>query len=351
MRLLTFLLLFSCAAFAQTAQPAQPAPCLTGDGSNIADCEKHFKSAIEWERDRNFRAAVDEFRKALQSDAYCMKCFKLGIQTAMRINDTDGALKLADLAIAAKNPALLHSATYVKGHVLLIDGESRNKKGQLEKATAVFTPWLAEHPDDLDFLFDDGLALAHLDRDPEAAARFKHYLEVAPQTDERRARVSRIVDRPELARARMAPAFVAKDINGNEVSLDALNGRVVLVDFWATWCGPCNEELPHIKKIAQTYAGQPLTVISISWDKDADKWKQFVAKNEMTWTQVRDDDHSITDRFGISAIPHYFTIDTDGVLQTEQLGEGHEIDGKLKKMVADAVKHQQLMQPPAKPGF
>ena len=67
----------------------------------------------------------------------------------------------------------------------------------------------------------------------------------------------------------------------------------------------------------------------------------------MTWAQFRDSDHQVTDLFAIDAIPHYFTIDTDSVLQTEQLGGGSKIDGKLKKMVAEAEKRQQ--QQPAFP--
>jgi thiol-disulfide isomerase/thioredoxin len=111
---------------------------------------------------------------------------------------------------------------------------------------------------------------------------------------------------------------------------------VVLIDFWATWCGPCNRELPHMRKIAKEFANDPLVIISVSWDNDEGKWKDFIAKNEMTWVQYRDADHSLSNQFGINAIPHYFTIDSDGVLTAEMLGEDSDVEGKLKKLIAKA---------------
>ena len=91
-----------------------------------------------------------------------------------------------------------------------------------------------------------------------------------------------------------------------------------------------------MRQIAKEFAGQPLVIISVSWDSDEAKWKEFVAKNDMTWIQYRDADHKLGDLFEINAIPHYFTIDSDGVLTAEMLGEGANVEGKLKKLIAKA---------------
>jgi thiol-disulfide isomerase/thioredoxin len=136
------------------------------------------------------------------------------------------------------------------------------------------------------------------------------------------------------------PDFDVKDIEGNPLSVAKYKGRIVMIDFWATWCGPCNEELPHVKKIAKEFAGEPLVILSISWDSDGAKWREFIEKNEMTWLQYRDADHSLSRAFGVEAIPHYFTIDSDGVLTAEMLGEGSDVEGKLKKLVAKAREAQ-----------
>ncbi len=118
--------------------------------------------------------------------------------------------------------------------------------------------------------------------------------------------------------------------------MDNMGGRVVLVDFWATWCGPCNEELPNVKKMAKEFANEPFTIISISWDADEKTWKDFINKHEMTWLQYRDADHKLSERFAIDAIPHYFTIDSDGVLTAEMLGSGNDVEGRIRKLLKKA---------------
>src|ERR1700677_575473 len=91
-----------------------------------------------------------------------------------------------------------------------------------------------------------------------------------------------------------------------------------------------------MKKSAKEFAGQPLIIISVSWDSDEQKWRDFINKNEMTWVQYRDADHHLSNLFEINSIPHYFTIDSDGILTAEMLGEGSNVEGKLKKLVARA---------------
>ena len=121
--------------------------------------------------------------------------------------------------------------------------------------------------------------------------------------------------------------------------IEASKTQPVIVDFWATWCGPCREALPHIRDIARKFQGQPLVVLSVSLDSDEAKWKDFVAKNGMSWLQVRDGRWTgkIATEFGVTAIPATFTIDADGVLEDQHVGDA-SIEGKLKKLVAQAAQ-------------
>ena len=139
----------------------------------------------------------------------------------------------------------------------------------------------------------------------------------------------------------MAPPFEVTTLSGQRISLDDLRGKVVLIDFWATWCGPCREALPHLQKIARKFEGQPLVILSVSLDSEDKKWKEFVAKNGMTWLNCRDGsfDGELAKMFAVHAIPHTFTIDADGVLQDEQVGDA-AIEGKLKKQIARAQELQ-----------
>jgi thiol-disulfide isomerase/thioredoxin len=137
----------------------------------------------------------------------------------------------------------------------------------------------------------------------------------------------------------MAPPFEITTRDGQHITMDSLAGKVVLIDFWATWCGPCREALPHIQKIAKKFDGQPFVVLSISLDSDGAAWSQFVEKNGMTWLQYRDGSFNgrISKQFGVTAIPATFTIDADGVLEDQHVGDAN-IEGKLKKLIARAVE-------------
>ena len=133
----------------------------------------------------------------------------------------------------------------------------------------------------------------------------------------------------------MAPPFEVTALDGQKVSMDDLQGRVVLLDCWATGCGPCREALPHIRDVAKKFQGQPLVILSVSLDADEQKWKDFIAKNDMTWLQYSDGGFTgpIARMFEVNAIAHTFTIDSDGALQEDYIGDA-SIEGKLKKLLA-----------------
>jgi thiol-disulfide isomerase/thioredoxin len=131
----------------------------------------------------------------------------------------------------------------------------------------------------------DGRALAHLKQDDAAKAQFERFAKMGPEENLDRQCALRFLSQPELARARMAPAFAITTTDGQRVSLDELKGKVVLIDFWATGCGPCRQALPHMREIATKFHDEPLVVLSVSLNDDEQKWKDFVERNEMTWPQ------------------------------------------------------------------
>ena len=155
-------------------------------------------------------------------------------------------------------------------------------------------------------------------------------------------RAQRFAEDVDLARARVAPDFSITTLDGQHISLDSLAGKVVLIDFWATWCGPCVEALPHLRKIVQEFQGQPFVALSVSVDEDAAKWRKFVAANNMTWLQYHDGDSdiSLAALFGVHQVPATFSIKADGVLEDQHLVGDEHIDDKLKKLIAQAVAMQ-----------
>jgi thiol-disulfide isomerase/thioredoxin len=248
----------------------------------------------------------------------------------------DAIATARDMQAMASVPMVKSVAAYDRGRALVAKDGEKPKPEQLEEERVAFQEAVDLYPQNTAAAFSEGCVLASMGKTEEARKEFQGCLGSVKPTDAAYLRLKHFAEDPELATHKMAPAFEVTALDGARFNLDAMGGRVVLIDFWATWCGPCNRELPHLKKIAKEFANDPLVIISVSWDSDEAKWKDFVAKNEMTWVQYRDADHSLSNQFGINAIPHYFTIDSDGVLTAELLGEDSDVEGKLKKLIAKA---------------
>jgi len=225
---------------------------------------------------------------------------------------------------------------------------------ELAEADTAFKAAFAHDPNLRSALYLDGRALAALHRDSEAREAFTRFVELAPATDPYRPRAQNYLANLKLARASMAPPFTANLADGTPITLASLHGRVVLLDFWATWCVPCRQLLPKLQALAQQFQNQPFTLLSISWDEDVDVWKKFTADNHMSWPQVLDTDRKLSNTYGVDSLPHYFTIDADGALQSEVIGVGDDnIQARLQTLITKANREanprRKLPTPPPSP--
>jgi len=319
------------------------------EGPTNEKAQKTYQEGLEWLRQRRVSLAFDAFRKADKQDGgHCLACQKKIVRYGEELQEWKAAESAAEEMVGeAKGPKDVAIAHYELGELLLDESQARHKDEFLPRAHDELTKALAVAPNFLFALLADGRALARLKQDDAAKARFEQYVKIAPPDNLERQRVLLYINQPELARALMAPPFAVTTLDGQRISLDELQGKVVLIDFWATWCGPCREALPHVKEITKKFAGQPLIVLSVSVDEDEQKWREFVAKNEMTWPQYFDHGFkgSVAKSFDVHAIPHTFTIDADGILQDEHIGDT-AIEGKLKKLIKRAQeKQEQKAQP------
>ena len=117
-----------------------------------------------------------------------------------------------------------------------------------------------------------------------------------------------------------APDFTVADINGHKLTLSDYRGKVVLLDFWATWCTPCREEIPHFVEMQEKYGPQGFQVVGISMDDDAKPVREFYQEYKLNYPVAVGDD-KLADKFGgVFGLPINFVIDREGRIRSRHPG-------------------------------
>jgi cytochrome c biogenesis protein CcmG/thiol:disulfide interchange protein DsbE len=117
-----------------------------------------------------------------------------------------------------------------------------------------------------------------------------------------------------------APDFALADLDGNPVRLADLRGRPVIVNFWASWCGPCVDEFPVLEEAARDHAADGLAIVGIVFRDNSEAARSFMSRMQATWPAAMDPGEDIAERYGIFGPPETFFIDADGMVVARQIG-------------------------------
>ena len=156
-----------------------------------------------------------------------------------------------------------------------------------------------------------------LDNEAFVDARWQSFVESNPFPEYTEAIQAELNKLSMLQPGQPAPDFTLHDPDGQAVSLSQFKDKVVLLDFWASWCGPCIGDLPNLRKIKEQVAAQPVVFLNISLDANEGAWKQAIAKHEIKGVHVRSE--QVAQAYNVSGIPRYYLVDPQGLIVENNL--------------------------------
>jgi len=134
-----------------------------------------------------------------------------------------------------------------------------------------------------------------------------------------------------------APNFKLKSIDGETVELSKLNGSVVLLDFWTTWCKPCTMAVPFLSRLHAEYADQGLIILSVNIGEDPSIVSEFADKHKMQWTVLLDQDRSVAELYGVRAIPTFIVIDKNEIVRFRKAGYSESVEHDIVSIIEEAL--------------
>lgn len=239
-----------------------------------------------------------------------------------------------------------HELKGVVAHARGVQGDLKGFKVAEQEFQAAYKLDTGD-PHRMTMLFNLGLTELQNGEKDEGIATLKNYLAQVPK-GEAADLARRMIANPRLASADLAPDFSLTALDGRNYSLEQLRGKIILLDFWATWCPPCRDSVLFMSQLSKRFSGEPFVMISISSDTDTKAWRNFIQKHQMDWPQYLDSDYRMRETFGVRVVPTCILIDPDGAVLARQSGWGLTMELRLENLISKglATLAKQTAEPP-----
>jgi len=312
---------------AQGPEMSQAAKTELDQGQLLLDHRQYFQALTRLTRANQL--AGNRCAECLVSMAEAM----LGMKSYQNVLDTGTlALQAAD-----DNAHWISRAHLVRAEAYQALGEkdaAKYRDAETELRAALAADPRSRGTEEIRFTL--GVVLMKQGRDAEGIAELQRVADARPDAigDDAKA----LIANPRRARENYAPEFNIVTSDNERITLASLRGKVVLLDFWATWCQPCVKAVPALKKLQQAHTGDRLVILSISSDQDDGAWRRFTVKNGMTWPQYWDRTSAFPGHFEIANVPTYVLIDGEGIERFRVTGvpfqESRALSDAIEKTLA-----------------
>jgi len=291
---------------------------------------------------RRYELALDAYRWADKQARHSSPKAYLSIAALEcrmgRFSDAlDDAKRAEEVAAGDKDKTLAVQARVLRAAVLTqLAGKPTDKK--LKEAEAELREALALDPEQPNLHFDLGMVLLKQGSDTEGIAEMKACAASPRITRETLEIAQRIIANPIRARAPFAPDFTFVTLESRKMSNATLRGKVVLLDFWGTWCGPCREAVPMLRTLEKEFSGQEFVLVGISDEDDEKAVRKFTQAQQMDWPEHVDASGDVMTAFKVESVPTFVVMDKDGVIRFRQSGFGAPIQADLEEAISKALR-------------
>lgn len=246
--------------------------------------------------------------------------------------------EIQDLA-ARMNAKVMQASPEQLNDSIFMDGLNREYRQLLDERARKQQQYVREHPDSYFSVVAISESVSSDFDVDEIEPLFLSINEKHRATYSGKAFAQRIEAAKMIGIGKKAPDFTQNDPEGNPVSLSDFAGKYVLLDFWASWCGPCRQENPNLVKAYAAYKDKGFEILGVSLDNNDGKeaWINAIEKDGLTWTQVSDLNawnNEVARFYGVRAVPQSYLIDPQGVIIAQNL-RGEALEAKLAEIFGE----------------
>lgn len=339
--------------------------CLAANGQAVPDApdlpsaaQSSYKQGVDYEQRQQFGSALDSYKVAQKQAGQSLDCLRAIQRVQMKMESyKDAAATAAKIASLAHDPTQKAAAEFLEGQAFYRQslaytaGEGNYEKNlkraaeSLKQTQEVLARGAADDPNNEPLLMLYGRILAAQHQDEEARREFAACAALPGTNPSECARARRLSSDIDSARDEPVPPFELKTLSGEAVTRDSLAGKVVLVDFWATWCPACRSDSGYVQSLLDSFHDGRFVLLEVDVDENRSAWEQYINANQLKGTQTRDEDKSAQFAFHVSAFPTYIVIDGNGSVRMRATGTEGDLRGTIRKLLAEQKTAENTSSP------
>jgi len=305
-----------------------------------------YQQGIEAEQQDQLDIALDRFQTALRQSPNSPLCYEAIIRVQSSMGDDKAALATDAKMLAAATDAttkaraeMLAAEVYYRQWSAYTTGggayEKNPKRAEqsLQKSEAALQRASADDPTDEPLRMLHAHVLAALHRDEDASREFQACAAIPGTSPTECTRALKLSQNADLGRLEPAPSFKATNMDGQPVSLDALAGKVVLIDFWGSWCRFCVRDSGYVQSMLDSFDPKSFVLLEVNVGDAPTIWSTYVQSHHLQGVQVQDANRQLQSLFHVSGFPTYIILDRDGLIHNRYSGAIGDLRGDIRQIL------------------